>query len=459
MSKQLYQETFAQVRSTQTISFDERKPKTVRRHFPRKLLLVAAVVSLVTAVATATVVARWFSLQELALTDERTVQQPDGTEVTAQVVTGTISLQGFGQMPEKLAVEEWNRFLGSYDYDSVLEELGNAPTGFEEQYGYYQVYTQEMADKLEEIVAKYGLRLHTDMIDDLYTDKALCDQVGGNFLGDNRAYSTYLYEDGTFKFDGSLSLPEYGKLEYQFLRCVYGSFTDIVLNIGDVADYTQWNYTTKSGTPVTLALSPNKALVLVDLADSFVTINVLAGTETPPSDVFSNGPLSASALEQFADSFNFSILTPVRPANPDLPRPALDEVLGTPSAEDFLQTTGISEADAQQFFATFFAYLENGDREAVAQLLSYPAVVTVQGETNYVHTPEELLVFYDDIFTVDLWESIITNQYTKERADLTIEPNGVLGVGGAIRFALQENQILIVSIENALGNRFCQGIA
>lgn len=459
MSKQLYQETFAQVRSTQTISFDERKPKTVRRHFPRKLLLVAAVVGLVTAVATATVVARWFSLQELALTDERTVQQPDGTEVTEQVVTGTISLQGFGQMPEKLAVEEWRRFLGSYDYYSVLEELGNAPTGFEEQYGYYQVYTQEMADKLEEIVAKYGLRLHTNMIDDLYTNEALCDQVGGNFLGDNRAYSTYLYEDGTFKFDGSLSVPEYGKLEYQFLRCVYGTFTDIVLNIGDVSDYTQWNYTTKSGTPVTLALSASKALVLVDLSDCFVTINILAGTETSVSDIFSNGPLSTPALEHFADSFDFSVLTPVRPANPDLPRPTLDEVLGTPSAEDFLQTTGISEAEAQQFFATFFAHLENGDREAVAQLLSYPAVVTVQGQTHDVHTPAELLAFYDDIFTADLWESIITNQYTKERADLTIENNCVLGAEGAIRFALQENQILIVSIENALGNRFSQGIA
>ncbi len=450
MSKQLYQETFAQVRSTQTISFDDRKPKTVRRQLPRKFLLVAAVVGLVTAVATATVVARWFSLQELALTDEHTVQQPDGTEVTAPVVTGMISLQGFGQMPEKLAVEEWNRFLGSYDYDSVLEELGNAPTGFEEQYGYYQVYTQEMADKLEEIVAKYGLRLHTDMIDDLYTDKALCDQVGGNFLGDNRAYSTYLYEDGTFKFDGSLSLPEYGELDYQFLRCVYGTFTDIVLNIGDVADYTQWNYTTKSGTPVTLALSASKALVLVDLSDCFVTINVFAGTETS---------LGATDLEAFADSFAFSVLTPARPAIPDLPRPTLEEVLKKPSAEAFLQTTGISEADAQQFFATFSAYLENGDREAVAQLLSYPAVVTVQGETNYVHTPEELLVLYDDIFTADLWESIITNQYTRERADLTIEDSRVLGAGGAIHFARREHQILIVSIENALGNRFCQGIA
>ena len=450
MSKQLYQETFAQVRSTQTISFDDMKAKTVRRQLPRKFLLVVAVVSLVTVVATATVVARWFSLQELALTDEPTVPQADGTEGTEPVATGMISLQGFGQMPEKLAVEEWNRFLTSYDYDSVLEELGNAPTGFEAQYGYYQVYTQEMADKLEEIVAKYGLRLHTDMIDDLYTDQALCDQVGGNFLGENHAYSTYMYEDGTFKFDGSLSVDEYGEVDYQFLRCVYGTFTDIILNIGDIADYTQWNYTTTNGTPATLALSANKALVLVDLSDCFVSINVLVGTQTA---------FSATDLEALADSFDFSVLTPVRPANPDLPRPTLDEVLGTPSAEEFSLATGMTEAEAQKFFAEFSVLLENDDREAVAQLLSYPAVVTVQGEVSYVNTPEELLAFYDDIFTADLWESIITNQYTKERADLTIENNCVLGAGGAIHFARREHQILIVSIENAHGNRFCQGIA
>ena len=444
-NKKLYQETFAQVRSSEKISFDDMERKVTRRHLPQKAVVMAAVLSLVTAVSAAAFMVRWYELRDLELTDEITVQRTDGTEVTEQVVTGMISLQGFGEMPEKLAVEEWHKFLKSYDHYSVLEELGNAPTGFEEQYGYYQVYTQEMADKLEEIAAKYGLRLHTDMIDDIYTDQALCDQVGGNFLGKNHAYSTYMYEDGTFKFDGSLSLDEYGEVEYQFLRCVYGTFTDIILNIGNVADYIQWNDTTKSGMPVTFALAPHKALVLVDLPDCFVSINVLAGTQ----DAF-----LATDLEALADSFDFSVLTPVRSANPDLPRPTLDEVLEVPSAEDFLLATGITEADAQQFFATFSACLENDDREAVVQLLSYPAVVTVQGKKSYVTMPEELLVFYDDIFTADLWESIIINQFTRERADLAIEHGMVVAAGGAITFEKREEGILIVDIVNAGGNSF-----
>ena len=445
MSKQLYQETFAQVRSTQTISFDDRKPKTVRRHFPRKLLLVAAVVSLVTAVATATVVARWFSLQELVLTDEHTVQQPDGTEVTAPVVTGMISLQGFGQMPEKLAVEEWRRFLGSYDYYSVLEELGNAPTGFEEQYGYYPVYTQEMADKLEEIVAKYGLKLHTDALHNVFPGEKLCELVGGDFVGENFAGAAYLYEDGTFGFDGSFDLAGYGILDYQFIRCVYGSLTDVILNIGDASDYTEWNYTAKNGIVVTLALAEHKALVLVDLPECFVAINVLAGTQEQ---------LTALDLEHFSDSFDFSVLSPVV-------RPSMDAELSEQQDEyrkneEFSLATGMTEVEAQRFFAEFSALLENDDREAVAHLLSYPAVVTVQGEEYHVTSPEELLAFYDDIFTDDLWESIIINQYTRERADLSISDGMVASAGGAITFAALDDTILIVTIENGLGNGFHQ---
>ena len=315
-----------------------------------------------------------------------------------------------------------------------------------------------MADKLEEIAAKHGLKLYTGMIDDLYTNEALCDQVGGNFLGENQAYSTYMYEDGTFKFDGKINLEGYGPLDYQFQRCVHGSLTDVFLNIGNTSDYTEWSYTAKNGIVVTLAIAEHKALIIVDLPDSFVTINVLAGTENPSSDVFSNGPLSAADLERFADSFDFSVLTPARPADPALPRPTLDEVLGKPSAEDFLLATGITEADAQKFFAEFFVLLENREREAVARLLSYPAVVTVQGEVNYVTTPEELLIFYDDLFTYDLWESIITNQYTRERADLSVDHGMVISAGGAITFAALGDEILIVTIENALGNSFRQGI-
>ena len=65
---------------------------------------------------------------------------------------------------------------------------------------------------------------------------------------------------------------------------------------------------------MTLALGPAKALLLADLGDSFVTLNVLAGTETDPDDIFSSGPISEKELETLADSFDFTVLTPAVPS-------------------------------------------------------------------------------------------------------------------------------------------------
>ena len=166
---------------------------------------------------------------------------------------------------------------------------------------------QEMAEKLEEIPAKYDLKKHTNMLD-IYPKEELCAQVGGDFLGENRAYSTYMYEDGTFKFDGQTDLAGYGLLDYQFMRCVRGSLTDVMLNIGDVREYREWTYATACGIPVTLAMGPFKCLVIANLPDSFVTINVLAGERTSEA----LGGITAEELEHFADSFDFSLLTPAR---------------------------------------------------------------------------------------------------------------------------------------------------
>ena len=46
-----------------------------------------------------------------------------------------------------------------------------------------------------------------------------------------------------------------------------------------------------------------------------MTLNVLAGTETNPDDIFSSGPLSAENLEALADSFDFTKLTPAVPSD------------------------------------------------------------------------------------------------------------------------------------------------
>ncbi len=407
----------------------------------RRVLILAAVLAALLALSSAAVTANWFGLGDLLIGRETTGQSWD-----------TISLAGFHETPEYLASNEWQAFLASYDPEGeILSGLGNAFFAPGTSYDYYRVYTQEMADKLDEIAEKYSLKLHTFWLDDLYVSEALCAQVGGNFLGENRSYTAYMYEDGTFHFDGAIELPYYGELDYQFQRCVRGSFTEVVLNIGNIADYTEWTYTTEEGIPLTLALSPHKALIIADLSDSFVTVNVLAGTETAEDHIFSSGSFEAEDLERFAETFRFSVLTPALPADPSLLRPTFGEVTEQPTEEDFYRATGLALEEAQRFYAGFCADIEAGARLAVAKKIAYPAQVTVNGAEIAVENPSQFLGFYDDIFTEELWDNIISTRYDLERADLFWN-NGLVGAaGGSIWFApVEGGEIRVFTVQNSI---------
>lgn len=441
--------------------------KKPNRNITKKIVCVAAVIAVLTSMCLTAYAVNLFGLRDLLLPQKQEVQLPQepvnvtegeisSDRVQDSYAVDMISLAGFADTPESRATAEWQAFLSSYDPGPLDNSIFGAGTS----YVYYQVYDQVMADKLDEIIAKYDLKLHTSMIDDLYTDEALCNQAGGNFLGENRAYGAYMYEDGTFKFDGELELEGYGHLDYQFQRCVRGSFTDILLNIGDIDDYIEWTYTTQDCTLVTLALSAYKAVIIANLPDSFVTINVLAGTETPAGDIFSSGPFDAENLERFADSFDFSVLTPTHPADPDLPRPTLDEVLGKPTDEEFAMIAGLEEAEAQAFYAELLGEIENDDRSAVSDKILYPASVTHWQTSeagtylveNTVTSAEEFLLYYDDIFTESLWESIQITRYDMERADLIPDNGMVGGANGAIWFAsTQDYGVKVFTIQNDEG--------
>jgi hypothetical protein len=218
-----------------------------------------------------------------------------------------ISLQGFADSNESKAVAEWTNFCDGYDQDvSLLAEVGNGPTGLDAKYNLYLVYTQEMADKLDEIIDKFNLSLHST-INFLSTDELIQQAGTGNFLGTaNTAYSTYMYEDGTFHFDGAAHLANGVAIDYQFMNCKKGSFTDVILNVGSINDYEEWTYTTTSGTTVLLAISPSKSLIITDLGNSFITVNVLAGTEHGFLD--DSGKITSTDLEAFANTFDFSLI-------------------------------------------------------------------------------------------------------------------------------------------------------
>ena len=272
----------------------------------KRIAVLSAAACLILACSVTAFAMNLFGLKDLVLNDDangNTINGSIGMDETVKPKE-MISLQGFSDSKEYKAVVEWRTFLNSYDKDgAILSKVGNGPTGLDEKYSLYLVYSQEMADKLDEIVSKYDLKLHRSLEVDLTVQDLFRKAGTSDFMGEkNTALSVYMYEDGTFHIDGNAELSNNLKIDYQFMNCKKGGFTDTILNIGDAKDYDEWTYKTASGVTVTLSISPDKALVFADLDNSFVTINVLAGTGD------ASGKITASDLETFADSFDFSAL-------------------------------------------------------------------------------------------------------------------------------------------------------
>ena len=276
-------------------------------------LIAAVIVCVAVLISTAVSAANQRGIRNLSLKKEAPVvdttdaSQSDNAVENAVVsahtkpapTPETIALQGYSNSAEHMAAAEWFEFTEEYDAGGeIITKIGNGPTGLDERYSLYLVYTQDMADKLDEITAKYGLMLHSEITDVVDRDIFMETVASGDFAGENPIYSGYMYEDSTFKFDSEATLSSGVSFDTQFLCCKKGSFTDILLTIGNSDDYTDWSYITFCGVTAELSMSPYKSLVTVESDTAFVTINVLAGSNA----------ISAAELEEFADSFDYSLL-------------------------------------------------------------------------------------------------------------------------------------------------------
>lgn len=215
-----------------------------------------------------------------------------------------IGLSGYQDSPEAQALAEWQAFLAAYDPDhAILEGIGNGPTEIDEtRYGLYYVYTQDMADHLEEIIQRYGLKLHTDI--NVVSQEELAFRVGGEFMQEplRRAWA-YIYEDGTFSFDGDIELQDHGTVDFQFGRTVKGTLNETMLHIGDVSDYQEFGYVTSGGEMVMCALGTDKALIFMDSESCFILMNIMGG---------SNCGVTESVLKDMADAVDFALLNDVQ---------------------------------------------------------------------------------------------------------------------------------------------------
>ena len=210
-------------------------------------------------------------------------------------------MQGYTGSPEYLAAKEWMEFRNGYDTDrAILNEIGDSSTNLDREYTLYSVYTQEMCDKLDEITKKYGLKLHSEM--NIVDQEELDYRVGSKFMGEDLSRGlAYIYDDGTFQFDGDA---HYGNSEilFQCRRAVKGTFDEVVLNVGNIELYQESQYQTKSGEKVLLANKASHGVIIGDFEDCFITVNVLASHEFD---------LTEDHLQFIADSLNYSVLKKV----------------------------------------------------------------------------------------------------------------------------------------------------
>lgn len=453
-NREFYQETFSQVRGTAEIRWEDyqemRHGKTLKW-----IVTLAAAAGLLAALSALAVAANFFGLRDVLLPEKHSVDVVDENGVVVpgeKELKDFVSLSGWQDTPESRALAEWEAFLEDYDRDgAIIAEIGNDPTGFEETYGSYLVYTQEMADKLEEIIAGYGLKLHSRM--EVVLPEGWPTAVGDFFKENVTPYSGYIYENGTFRFDGDAELGAgelkgYGTIEYQFSRSVKGTFDDVALNVGDLSDFEEWGRTSADGTYVTLGLGArNRSLILADLGDSFVLVNVLAGKEA--DDTFSSGAIGREELEELADSFVYSALTPVKEPDLDAIREAGDRYLensqaGEQAPEEFEDPlygqTGIEIAVAREFLQMLAERIEDGEREEIADLLVYPLRIETSAGEWTAGTPEEFLEHYDDT---------VGESARSLAADLSWDPQPfadgsglVSAADGAVWFGLVEDGVL-----------------
>ena len=251
---------------------------------------VAACICLLIVLPVGAMANNWFGIRDLFVPDPSNKYY-------------TVSLSGYQGSPEAEALREWNEFLENYDTDhKILDELGNSVFVAEgrDDWFMYGIYSYEMGEKLDEIANKYGLKLHNEV--NIINRDELMYRVGGNFM-DTVKGGAYIYENGSFHFEGDIELDGYGTIGFQLIRKVKGTFDELYLNIGQPEDYEEWQYIASCGEPVLLELgSKQHSFIFADYEECFITVNVLAGIEDS---------LTKEDLQELADQIDFSILMDV----------------------------------------------------------------------------------------------------------------------------------------------------
>lgn len=215
------------------------------------------------------------------------------------------------------ALKEWYEFQESYDPDYLLATNEPDIPDIPNQYEYtYSCYTQEMVDKVNEIAAKYDLKLLEEWIPfQRYQSDIFLEETGiqSLLLPDSGAQITgmagMLYPPYNFSMEFNLVTENAGTLmtSYGYARKDY--FPRAFPGGMDIDAYEQWDHTTPGGTKLLLALSgKGQGEIIAEQENAMIMISIdgnRATSHTAYPDA--SEVMTKAELESIADQFDYSV--------------------------------------------------------------------------------------------------------------------------------------------------------
>lgn len=291
-------------------------PKT--RSLRRPLLVAAAIAAALLLVGCGIVYA--LRLQDMSIGKASYTQRFDDKGKAIDPVEKSVDIiTPYGRSGDAIqqALKEWYEFQESYDPDGAL--LTDEPDipGIPNQYEYtYSCYTQEMVDKVDEIAAKYDLKLLKEWIPfQRYQSDIFLEETGiqSLLLPDSGAQITgmagMLYPPYNFSMEFNLVTENAGTLmtSYGYARKDY--FPRAFPGGMDIDAYEQWDHTTPGGTKLLLALSgKGQGEIIAEQENAMIMISIdgnRATSHTAYPDA--SEVMTKAELESIADQFDYSV--------------------------------------------------------------------------------------------------------------------------------------------------------
>lgn len=291
-------------------------PKT--RSLRRPLLVAAAIAAALLLVGCGIVYA--LRLQDMSIGKATYTQRFDDKGKAIDPVEKSLDIiTPYGRSGDAIqqALKEWYEFQESYDPDYLLATNEPDIPGIPNQYEYtYSCYTQEMVDKVDEIAAKYDLKLLEEWIPfQRYQSDIFLEETGiqSLLLPDSGAQITgmagMLYPPYNFSMEFNLVTENAGTLmtSYGYARKDY--FPRAFPGGMDIDAYEQWDHTTPGGTKLLLALnSKGQGEIIAEQENAMIMISIDGNRATSHTNYPDASEVMTKAeLESIADQFDYSI--------------------------------------------------------------------------------------------------------------------------------------------------------